>query len=73
MEENKKRLLRAGAKGKLVLEIQKRLKEMGFDPGIIDGIFGPGTDEAVRLFQERAQLKADGVRLKGQIFILDKD
>ena len=42
--------------------IQARLRNMGYDPGKIDGIAGPRTEEAVRAFQEdNPPLKVDGV------------
>ena len=37
-----------------VKEIQERLKVHGFDPGPIDGEFGPQTDKAIRDYQESA-------------------
>jgi hypothetical protein len=33
----------------------------GHDPGPMDGIFGPGTDQAVRAFQGSRQLAQDGI------------
>ena len=41
--------------------IQKRLQELGFYSGDIDGIFNPATEEAVKEFQEEEGLAADGV------------
>lgn len=35
-----------------VLQAQKKLKELGYDPGRIDGIWGRKTERAVRRFQE---------------------
>ena len=53
--------LRKGASGDEVVALQKKLKEQGFSPGKIDGIFGPATNAAVRAFQKSAKLLADGV------------
>jgi hypothetical protein len=44
-----------------VKELQRRLQAAGFNPGAIDGIFGQGTDSAVRSFQRARGLTADGV------------
>lgn len=41
--------------------LQQGLAALGFDPGGIDGIDGPGTQAAVRAFQESASLVADGI------------
>lgn len=38
-----------------------RLKALGFDPGKIDGFFGPSTAAAVTAFQRDRQLIADGL------------
>ena len=40
--------------------IQLALKRAGFDPGPIDGVYGPKTTEAVRAFQKANGLAADG-------------
>lgn len=44
-----------------VANVQKRLKVKGYDPGIIDGRYGPTTSHAVRLFQKANRLQADGI------------
>ena len=44
-----------------VSELQKALKAAGFDPGPIDGIAGARTRAAVRAFQIRHGLSADGI------------
>lgn len=43
-----------------VATLQQRLLEMGFDPGRCDGIFGPGTEAAVRELQRGVGLAPDG-------------
>ena len=54
-------LLRSGSEGEAVVELQTRLKELGYYTGEIDGQFGPGTRTAVTLFQEQHGLGADGI------------
>jgi hypothetical protein len=44
-----------------VLAVQKRLHELGFEPGALDGVYGPATERAVRAFQAAAPIRADGV------------
>ena len=53
--------LRQGDSGPKVLELQRRLKELGFNPGNLDSQFGPGTEAAVMAFQKSEGLLADGM------------
>lgn len=55
------RLLRRGGGGDDVEEWQRRLHELGFDPGTPDGSFGPVTDAATRAFQRAATIQQDGI------------
>lgn len=54
-------LLKSGATGPQVTALQQQLKQRGFDPGPIDGNFGPSTYAPVRAFQQSVGLPADGV------------
>lgn len=47
-------------RGEDVAELQSRLNSLGFDAGKVDGIFGPGTEEAVIDFQHNRGLAEDG-------------
>src|SRR3979490_1801581 len=49
-----------GSRGPEVKQIQQRLNELQFYSGLVDGIFGGGTDSAVRAFQLPKQLTVDG-------------
>lgn len=54
-------LLKTGSKGDLVRKIQERLKDLKYYYGSVDGQFGPGTEDAVLLFQTQNGLTADGI------------
>ena len=54
-------VLRQGAKGGEVKEVQRRLKQWGYYNGSVDGVFGAGTRAAVIKFQKKNGLTADGV------------
>ena len=54
-------ILRQGAKGGEVKEVQRRLKQWGYYNGSVDGVFGSGTRAAVIKFQKKNGLTADGV------------
>ena len=54
-------LLKRGASGTAVRQLQAALKEAGHDPGPIDGHFGPATEAAVRAFQQEKGIAVDGV------------
>ena len=53
--------LRRGSRGDEVKVLQQQLKDLGFDPGPIDGIFGGGTETALKSFQRRAGITVDGL------------
>lgn len=53
--------LRLTSSGADVASLQEKLKKLGFNPGKIDGEFGPGTEAAVIAFQRSEELLADGV------------
>lgn len=55
------RVLKMGMSGTDVGEIQSLLSRLHFDPGAIDGRFGPNTKQAVMAFQRRFGLVPDGV------------
>lgn len=54
------RKLVPGSKGSDVVEVQKRLAGHGFYEGNFDGIYGPGTEEAVKAFQKANKLQSTG-------------
>ncbi|WP_228409652.1 peptidoglycan-binding domain-containing protein [Radiobacillus deserti] len=55
-------ILRRGDQGTGVRQLQRALQRIGFDPQLIDGIYGPLTENAVRRFQSKyADLQNDGI------------
>ena len=49
-------------RGDDVAELQRQLGRLGFDPGRVDGIFGPNTTAALAEFQRNVELTpADGI------------
>jgi N-acetylmuramoyl-L-alanine amidase len=50
-----------GSRGDTVKTIQKKLKNWGYYTGSVDGIYGAKTKEAVRYFQRKNGLSADGI------------
>lgn len=53
--------IKKGAKGEIVKKIQKNLKDWGYYTGTIDGIYGEKTYQAVKNFQTKNGLEADGI------------
>jgi hypothetical protein len=53
--------LSPGATGSEVKNLQESLKALGYDPGTIDGNYGPSTESAVSKFQAANGLATDGV------------
>ena len=53
-------LLKKGCYGPQVANMQRLLRDHGFDPGEIDGVFGANTYEALMAFQTAAGITVDG-------------
>lgn len=53
--------LHVGNSGLEVRKLQLQLKQLGFDPGGVDGIFGRATDSALRRFQRKEGIVSDGI------------
>ncbi len=54
-------LSKLGSQGDEVKRIQKKLKSLGYYNGAVDGVYGTGTQKAVRNFQKNCGLTADGI------------
>src|SRR5262249_46617912 len=54
-------ILRYGSRGQDVVDLQNQLAALGFNPGPIDGIFGPRTESALKAFQRSRGITADGI------------
>ena len=55
------RTLRKGSQGDDVKSVQKRLKELGYYTGSVDGSYGTGSMNAVKAFQSKHGLTSDGL------------
>ncbi|MGP1907136.1 peptidoglycan-binding protein [Metabacillus sp. JX24] len=55
------KVLRYGDMGKPVTDLQLLLKEWGLYSGIVDGMYGNGTKNAVASFQQKYGLASDGI------------
>ena len=55
------RTLRRGYTGEDVVRVQNRLKELGYYTKSVDGVYGLGSMAAVKAFQQRNGLQADGL------------
>ena len=53
-------VLKNGSKGESVRALQVLLNAFGFPCGVADGIFGKNTESAVKKFQTKNKLSADG-------------
>jgi N-acetylmuramoyl-L-alanine amidase len=58
-------------RGADVVELQRMLNDLGFDPGAVNGLFDARTARAVRDFQKNAGLHDDGVVDAGVFKVLD--
>ena len=54
-------VLRRGDQNSRVTALQRRLKDLGYYDGSIDGYYGRATEKAVKLFQQKVGLKPTGV------------
>lgn len=52
---------RYGSRGDEVRQIQTKLKNWGYYKGSVDGVYGSGTLSAVKSFQKKNGLTADGI------------
>ncbi|MPM36478.1 hypothetical protein SDC9_83076 [bioreactor metagenome] len=53
-----------------VKTIQRLLKQLGYNPGDVDGIYGPGTASAIRAFQRANKLTPDGLASENLLKVL---
>ncbi len=50
-----------GAEGDKVKKLQRRLRGLGIYKGVVDGVYGDSTYDAVKKFQYQKKLHADGI------------
>jgi peptidoglycan hydrolase-like protein with peptidoglycan-binding domain len=53
--------IKFGSTGSAVIKLQERLRDLGFNPGAVDGVFGENTKAAVKAFQLSVGLPDDGI------------
>ncbi len=63
-------LTRPNQRGDDVAELQVRLAQLGFNPGRIDGIFGPALEHALSDFQRNCGLATDGTLTRASLLEL---
>ncbi len=54
-------LSKLGSRGEEVRRVQKKLKQLGYYTGSVDGIYGSATQKAVKAFQKNCGITADGI------------
>ncbi len=54
-------LSKLGSRGEEVRRVQKKLKELGYYKGSVDGIYGSATQKAVKAFQKNCGITPDGI------------
>lgn len=54
-------LIKRGMTGPIVASLQQNLEDLGYELGTCDGAFGPKTEAAVKDFQSKKGLGADGI------------
>ena len=62
--------LKLGSKGTLVMQAQTALQKQGFDPRGIDGDFGPGTQTAVKAWQQHKGFRVTGELSSTEFYLL---
>lgn len=67
---NDYKTIRVGDNGETVLQMQRRLADLGYYNGDIDGRFGNQTRRAVERFQYNQGLQADGIAGKRTLTVL---
>ena len=65
--------LRPGDSGDAVARMQQRLIDLGYLDGEADGKYGNGTKKAVKAFQKKNKLTADGIAGKNTLTALYSD
>ena len=58
---------RRGSSGSEVRKIQEKLKRWGYYSGSVDGIYGSGTESAIKKYLKANGLKADGIAGKATL------
>ncbi len=53
--------LKSGSQGEAVIQLQDRLRQLGYLHGLADGVYGKQTLRAVEAFQKASGLKTDGI------------
>lgn len=65
-------MLKLDSRGEDVRTLQENLVRLGYKPGVIDGIFGDKTEDAVIRFQETEGIYGDGIVGSWSLEVMDQ-
>jgi len=61
LQQQRRERQRRQAQFNLIKAVQRKLKEIGYNPGPVDGLMGPRTSNAIERYQRDNGLVVDGI------------